>query len=327
MRLSAFVVLAVVSALPTTAVAQSTPADKVHRAAQPKRVGLVLLGSPATDAPAVAELREGLRERGWIEGRNVVIESRDAQGNLDRVAEIATELVQLRVDVLVTVGVPPTLLLKKATHTIPIVVAAATDPAGTGLVTPGGNVAAFDILPADAASRQLKVLREVVPGLSRLALIWNGSNPAGQLNARRARDAAQRAGLDVIPIEVQDPSQLDAALASVRDKGAEAIFLVSDPRFNRKQIGALVTATGLPAVCQERDWADGGCVVTYGANGLSMVRQSALYVDRILKGTRPADLPIGPPPRFELVINAGSAKAMDLTIPPSVLKRADKIIP
>lgn len=230
------------------------------------------------------------------------------------------------VDVLVTAAVPPTVVLKKATQTIPIVVASATDPAGTGLVTPGGNVAAFDILPPNAASRQLAILREVVPGLSRMALVWNGANPAGQLNARRAREAAQAARIQVIPAEVQDPSQLDAALANLQAKGAQAIFLVSDPRFDRKQVGALLTATGLPAICQERNWADGGCVVTYGADAVSMFRQAASYVDRVLKGTRPADLPVGPPPRFELVINASSAKTIGLTIPPSLLKRADLVI-
>jgi putative ABC transport system substrate-binding protein len=303
------------------------PLVEAQQTAQLKRIGFVALGLPGTAAQSVAELLAGLREQGWIEGKNVVIESRYAEGDLDRLPEIAAELIGLPVDVLVTAGVQPTLVLKKATQTIPIVVAAATDPVGTGLVTTDGNVAAFDILPADAASRQLDVLREVVPGLSRMALVWNGSNPAGQLNARRAREAAQVAGLRVIPIEVQAPGQLEAALAGVREKDAQAIFLVSDPRFNRKQVGGLITATGLPAICQELEWADGGCVVTYGAAARGFFRLAASYVDRVLKGTRPADLPIGPPPRFELVINARSAKAIGLTIPPSVLNRADTVIP
>ena len=159
-----------------------------------------------------------------------------------------------------------------------------------------------------------------------MALVWNGSNPAGQLNARRAREAAQAANIQVIPAEVQDPSQLDAALANLQEKGTQAIFLVSDPRFDRKEVGALLTATRLPAICQERNWADGGCVVTYGADESSMFRESASYVDQVLKGTRPAELPVGPPPRFELVINARSAKTIGFTIPPSVLKRADAVI-
>jgi putative ABC transport system substrate-binding protein len=325
-----FALASIVAAPPRVSFAQVEPRLRQaegQKTPRPKRLGLVLLDSPERYATAVAALREGLREHGWIEGKNLVIESRYEEGKPGRLDEIAAELVRLPVDVLVTAGVPPTLVLKKATRTIPIVVASATDPVGTGLVTPGGNVAAFDILPADAASRQLKVLREVVPSLSRMALVWNGSNPAGQLNARRVREAAQVAGIQVIPFEVQDPGQLDAALASLRDKGAQAIFLVSDPRFDRKLVGALITATGLPAICQERNWADGGCVVTYGADNVSMFRQSASYVDRILKGTRPTDLPVGPPPRFDLVINAGSAKAMGLTIPPSVLKHADAVIP
>ena len=315
-------------ALYTFALLSAGSSVEAQQSAQPKRVGFASIGSPATSGPLVAELREGLREHGWVDGQNIVIEPRYAEGKLERLAEIATELVQLPVDVLVTGGVPPTLVLKKATQTIPIVVAAATDPAGSGLVTPGGNVAAFDVLPADAAAKQLEVLREVVPGLSRVALVWNGSNPASQLNARRASEAAQGAGLHVIPIEVQDPGQLETALAGLRDKGAQAIFVITDPRFfaQRKRIGELTTATGLPTLCQERDFADAGCAVAYGANIRSMFRQAASYVDRILKGTRPADLPIGPPTRFELAIHAGSARAMSLTIPASVLKRADAVI-
>jgi putative ABC transport system substrate-binding protein len=210
----------------------------------PRRIGFVWLGVPASNVTNVAELREGLRVRGWIEGKNIVIESRYAEGDMKRLAEIAAELVRLPVDVLVTSAVPPTLALKKATQTIPIIVAAETDPAG--IVTPGGNVAAFDVLPADAAGRQLGILREVVPGMSRMALVWNGSNPAGQLNARRVREAAQAAGLQVIPLEVQDPGQLDVVLAGLRDRGAQAIFLVSDPLFERKRVSGLTTGPGWP---------------------------------------------------------------------------------
>lgn len=287
----------VLSAFAFLASASLVQAQQGH---QPKRVGFASFASPATAAPFIAELRQGLREHGWVEGQNIVIEPRYAEGKLERLAEIAAELVRLPLDVLVTGGVPPTLALKKATQTIPIVVAAATDPAGTGLVTAGGNVAAFDVLPPDAAARQLEVLREVVSGLSRMALVWNDSNPAAQVNARRAREAAQAAGLHVIPIAVQGPGEIDGALAGLRGKGAQAVFLVAD--------------------------ADAGCVVSYGANLLSMYRQSASYVDRILKGARPDDLPIGPPTRFDLVIHAGSAKAMGLTIPPSVIKRADAVV-
>jgi putative ABC transport system substrate-binding protein len=198
---------------------------------------------------------------------------------------------------------------------------------GTGLVTPGANVAAFDILPADAASRQLQLLREVMPNLSRIALIWNGSNPAGKLNARRAREAAYAVGINVIPIEVQDPSQLDAAVADLRSNDAQAIFLISDPRFDLKHVGGLITGTGLPTICQEGKWADSGCLITYGADNLWFFRETASYVDRILNGAQPTDLPVGSAPRFELIINVGAAKAMGFRIPSSVLKRADKVLP
>lgn len=305
-----------------------TPVVEAQQSTQPKRVGVVSGGFPATSATFIAQLREGLRDHGWVDGQNVVIEARFAEGKPERIGERAAELVLLPVDVLVTSTVPTTLAVKKATQTIPIVVASATDPAGTGLVTPGGNVAGFDTLPADSAARQLGVLREVVPGLSHLAVVWNGSNPASRLNAQRAKEAAGAVGLQVIPVEVQDPAQLEVALSGLRDKGAQATFVVADPRFfgQRKRIGELTTATGLPTICQERDFGDAGCVIAYGPHILHMWRQSASYVDRILRGTRAADLPIGPPTRFELVIHAGSAKAIGLTIPTSVLNRADAIV-
>lgn len=291
----------------------------------PKRVAFVHVGFAALTAPFADELREGLRERGWIEGKNVIVEAHYAEGKLERVAEFAAELVRRPVDVLVTGGVPPALVLKKATQTIPIV-AVVTDPVGTGVVAPGGNVAAFDILPSDAAVMQLNVLRELVPGLSRVALVWNGSNPASQLNARRVREAAQTAGIDVIDSEVSDPGQLDVTVPALRGKGAQAIFFVADPRANKKRVGELTTGTGLPTICQERDNADAGCLVAYGPSLRAMYRQTASYVDQILRGTPPASLPVGAPTRFELVINAASAKAMGLTVPPSVLNRADAVV-
>jgi putative ABC transport system substrate-binding protein len=305
-------------------VASSAAAQQVS---QPKRVGLVL-STPASGAPYLSAVRDGLRELGWIDGQNLVLEPRYYEGKLDRIAEITAELVGLRVDVIVTGGVPPTRAIKQATATTPIVVAAATDPAGTGLVTPGGNVAAFDVLPPNSAVKQLTLLREVVPRLSRVALVWNGSNPASQLNSRRVREAAQATGIDIVPVEVSGPAQVEAALVNLRGQGAQAIFLVADPQFfsQRKRIGELTTASGLPTICQEGDFADAGSLMAYGANVVHMFRQSASYVDRILKGARPADLPIGPPTRFELLINVAAAKTIGLTIPQSVLSRADRLI-
>lgn len=292
-----------------------------------KRVGVVL-SSPTGGAPYLSALRDGLRELGWVEGRNIALEPRYFEAKPQRIGEVATELVRLPVDVIVTGGVPPTRAIKQVTQTVPIVVAAATDPAGTGLVTPGGNVAAFDVLPPDAAAKQLALLRESLPALRRMALVWNGSNPASHLNSRRVREAAQAHALELVLVEVPGPAQLETPLADLRRLGAQAIFLVADPQFivQRKRIGELTTASGLPTLCQESDYADGGCLMAYGANVVDMFRQSASYVDRILKGARPADLPIGPPTRFELVINVGTAKAIGLTIPESVLVRADRRI-
>jgi putative tryptophan/tyrosine transport system substrate-binding protein len=165
--------------------AVASPSES-QQAPEPKRVGLVL-STPTGAAPFVAALRDGLRALGWIEGQNIALDLRYHEGNPQRIGDLATELVRLPVDVIVTSGVPPSRAVKQVTQTVPIVVAAATDPAGTGLVTPGGNVAAFDVLPPEAATRQLAVLRELLPALSRVALVWNGSNPASHLNARRVR--------------------------------------------------------------------------------------------------------------------------------------------
>ena len=286
-----------------------------------KRVG-VMFRSPILLAP----LRDGLGERGWIEGRNVALEPRYHEGKPERFAELAMELARLPLDVIVTGAVPPTRAVKQATQTIPIVVAAATDPAGTGLVTPGGNVAAFDVLPPDAAAQQLALLREVVPALRRVALVWSGSNPASQLNAQRVQQAAQVLALEVIPVEVAAPAQLDMHLTDLRRLGAQAIFLVTTTEFigQGKRLGQLMIATGLPSLCQESDYADVGCLISYGPNVAHMYRQSASYVDRILKGARPGDLPIGRPTRFELAVNVGTATAIGLTIPDTVLARTDR---
>lgn len=299
-----------------------------QQAPQLRRVGLVL-NSPTSSAPFRAALLDGLRELGWVDGRDISLEVRYHEGKPQRIGELATELVRLPVDVIVTGGVPPTRAVMQVTQTIPIIVAVATDPVGSGLVTLGGNVAAFEGRPPDAAAKQLAVLREAVPGLTRVALVWNGSNPASQVNFTRAREAAQALGLEVMPVEVRGPGELDTPLvAELPRRGVQAIFLVADPQFfsQRKRIGEVLRVSGLPAICQEGDYADTGCLIAYGPNIIDMFRQSASYVDRILKGARPADLPIGTPTRYELVINLGTATAIGVTIPQSVLVRADRRI-
>jgi len=303
---------------------QSTPLAGQDLAA--KHVGVVL--SDSTRDPYLAALRDGLRDRGWVQGQNLILDARYYQGQLERIPEIAAELSSLRAEVIVIGGVPPTLALKQAEKRIPIVVASATDPAATGLVTPGSNVAAFNVLPPESAPKQLDMLREAVPGLRRLALLWNGSNPASQLNSQRVREAAQAVGISVVPLQVPGPAQIEALLMNLRRQNVHAIFLVADPQFfsQRKRIGELTTATGLPTMCQESDYADAGSLIAYGASVLEMFRQSASYVDRILKGARPADLPIGPPTPFELVVNRRTAKAMNYAIPPAMLARANRVI-
>ena len=293
---------------------------------QLKRVGVI--ASDRVRNATTEALRDGLREHGWIEGENIALEIRYYEGRIERIPEIAADLTRLRTDVFVVSGLPATLALKQAVPVTPIVVASVTDPVATGVVSPAGNVAAFNVLPSDSAAAQLAILRDLNPTLRRVALLWNQSNPAAVLNAQRVREAAAVINLQIIPIGVTGPSQVEAALASVRGRGGEAIFVVPDPQFYgaRNLIGQVTTATTLPTIAQETDFADFGVLIAYGANVVDMWRQSASYADRILKGARPADLPVGTPARFELVINVRAARSIGLTIPQSLLMRADRLV-
>ena len=276
--------------------------------------------------------RQGLSELGYVEGRNVAMELRWAEGKYDRLPGLARELVGLRMDVIVAVAVPAIRAAKEATRTIPIVMAAVVDPVATGLVAsfsrPGGNITGQSTMAPEVVGKQLEMLKEIVPKASLVAALWNPSNPGNPPQLRGAEVAARTLGLRLQPLEARNPSDFDNAFAMMTKQRSDALIVLVDVMFNehRTRIAHLATVSRLPAVYGLPEHAAAGGLITYSASTRELFRRSATYVDRILKGAKPADLPIEQPTKFELAINLKTAKALGLTIPPSLLQRADQVI-
>lgn len=289
-----------------------------------KRVGVVHTSGAAAVAKFNGGFREGMLELGWAEGKNVQYEFRYADGKPDRLPEIMAELVRMPVDVLVTSAAPPTLAATNATSTIPIV-ATIQDPIGRGLISSPGNVAAYDYLPSEIAKRQVGLLQETIPGLSRVALVYNPF-PGALPNVQLLRKDAQAAGLQVDSLEVSDFDRLEGAFAAARSGGSQAVMVLGSPMFytQRSQVARLAQASGLIVLYQDVDYVDAGGLLAYGPSNTETFKASAHHVDRILKGTRPGDLPVGAPPRLILAVNLATARAMGIALPASVLSRADK---
>ncbi len=293
------------------------------------RIG-VLFGSPA--ASWIEALRQGLRELGYVEGQTVVIDWRSAEGRYDRLPDLAGELVRLRVDVLVAHPTIAVRAAKHATTTIPIVIPASADPVGAGLIAslarPGGNITGSTFISAEISGKRLELLKEVAPEAFRVAVLANPANPATALQLKEAQVAARALSVMLQVLEVRTPSDFDGAFSALTRSRAGALLVIDDPMLgsHRSRIVDSVAKHRLPAVYGWRDWVDTGGLMSYGANVDEMFRRAALYVDKILKGARPADLPVEQPTRFELVINLKTAKALGLTIPRSLLLRADQII-
>jgi putative tryptophan/tyrosine transport system substrate-binding protein len=299
---------------------------------QPTKVPLVgRLG--ASDSPARTEaFRQGLRELGYVEGKNIRIEHRNAEGKLDRLAMLAAELVRLRVDVIVTGGGQATRAAKEATTTIPIVMAQDSDPVGSGFVAslarPGGNITGLSNLGPELSGKRLELLKEIVPRLSRVA-VFGTSGRAG--NAQRLREidlAAGAFGVKLQYLDVLSPKDFEIAFRTATKGRADAVLMmvwgpVLNPR--RKEIAELAVKSRLPAMYQDREYVEAGGLMTYGVSEADLDRRAATYVDKILKGTKPADLPVEQPKKFEFIINLKAAKQIGLTIPPNVLVRADKV--
>jgi putative tryptophan/tyrosine transport system substrate-binding protein len=303
------------------------------RAQQPRKVWrLGVLQPAAPPEPLVDVTRQRLRELGYLEGRNVVLEYRWAEGKLDRLTDLATELVGLKVDVITTMSTPAALAARSATGTIPIVFTGVGDPVGAGVVSslarPSGNATGISLLATELSAKRLEILREIVPGTSRVAMLWNDTNPGMVLRAQEARDAAPKLGVTVQSIGVHDLISFEAAFAAIKSWRADALLTLVDPftRMHRTQIVDFAARERLPAIYEARQFVDSGGLLSYGPNLAAIQRRAAEYIDRILEGAKPADLPVEQPTKFELVINLKTARALGLDVPPTLLARADEVI-
>jgi putative ABC transport system substrate-binding protein len=308
--------------------ARAQPAGRV-----PRIVGY-LSQSSAEDAKSVLDaFRKGLRELGYVEGENIIIEPRYAGGRAERLPALGAELVRLKVDVLLVAG-GAALDGRKVTSTIPIVLVAHPDPVGVGLVAslahPGGNVTGLSDFHGELVAKRLELLKEIVPSVSRVVFLFNPAGPgaSGQLEALRA--AARALGVTLLPVEVKGPGtdDVDRAFIRIGKDRPGGLFVHGNQMLfdHRRRIAELAAKNRLPTVCSQRLWVDAGCLISFGANFADLYRGAATYVDKILKGAKPADLPVEQPTTFELIINLKTAKALRLTIPQSLLSRADQVI-
>jgi putative tryptophan/tyrosine transport system substrate-binding protein len=307
-------------AAPLAAGAQS--AAKVYR------IGILA----TVDSPSWQAFLQGLRELGWAEGKNIVTERRFSEGKQERLHDLATELVGLNVDVIVTATTPPTLAAKNATTTIPVVMVAVGDPVGAGLVgslaRPGGNITGLSIMNPELIGKRVELLKEVLPGATRLGVLGNPTNPWTALMLREIEAATRTLGMQLQRLDVERPTAFEAAFTATTRKRADALLVLED-QFNflyRTTIVGLAAKNRLPAAYGTREYVDAGGLMSYGANAPDLFRRAATYVDKILKGAKPADLPIEQPAKFELAINLKAAMALGLAIPQSLRQRADQVI-
>ena len=275
--------------------------------------------------------RQGLKETGYVEGQTVAIEYRWAEGREERIAQIAAELVRLKVDIIVTSGTPEVLAVKQATSVIPIVFATAGDPVATHLVDslarPGGNVTGLSVQSDELAGKRIELLREVVPGLRRLAIMGNVDNPLVALEMTEVQAAAGKLGLEVDTLEIRRSQDIAPAFEALKGR-ADALYVCTDGLMNANRIPINILAVGarLPTMHGSRDYVEAGGLMSFGANWPDQFRRSADYVDKILRGAKPADIPVQQPTKFDLVVNLTTAKALGLEIPSTLLARADEVI-
>jgi putative ABC transport system substrate-binding protein len=323
MRRREFIVASsLVAAWPLAALAQQSGT---------RRIGFLGAATPSVASQWVAAFVQRLKELGWIENQNLAIEYRWAEGRSERFAEIANEFVRIKVDVIMTWSGGPVIAAKQATAVIPIVFALQTDPVGTGLVGslshPGGNVTGLSVEQTDTVGKRLELFREIVPGLNRLAIMANVAGPGAVLEMAEVVAAARMLGIETIPFEIRKAEDIALAFDSFKDR-TEALYISTDPLVftNRTRINTLAQGMRLPTMYGQREYVEAGGLVSYGANIPDLFRRSADYVDKILHGAKPADLPVEEPTKFDLVINLTTAKALGLTIPQTFLLRANEVI-
>jgi ABC-type uncharacterized transport system substrate-binding protein len=303
---------------------------EAQQPAKVPRIGYLTAGSLIS--ARIEAFRQGLRELGYVEGKNIVIEWRSSEGKADRLPALAAELVRLKVDVIVTTGPPATRAAKQATVTIPIVMGHDDDPVGSGFVAslarPGGNITGLATLAPEIAGKQLELLREIVPKLSRVAVIGSATRPGNPQALREINLAADAVGVQLQYLEIQIPKDIETAFRAASKERADAVLVLSNEVLirQRRQIVDLAVKSRLPATYNRPEYVEDGGLVFYGVSYTDLYRRAATYVDKILKGAKPVDLPIEQPKKFELVINLKAAKQIGLTIPPNVLARADKVI-
>ncbi len=296
------------------------------------RIGFLSATLLSIISPRIEALRQGLHELGYVEGKNIVIEWRSAEGKLDRVPALAAELVRLKVDVIVTGGATDTRAAKEATNTIPIVMAQDSDPVGSGFVAslarPGGNITGLSTLAPEVSGKRLELLKEIIPKLSRVAVLGISTRPGNAQSLKEVELAAGALKVKLQFLDVLDPKDIEAAFRAASKGRAEAVLVLQSPFFNsqRKQLVDLAIKSRLPATYPQTEYTEAGGLMYYGANTPDLFRRAATYVDKILKGTKPADIPVEQPRKFELIINLKAAKQIGLTIPPNVLVRADRVI-
>jgi putative ABC transport system substrate-binding protein len=317
---------ALVLAAPLVAFAQQTPA-------RIPRIGYLQAVVPQNDSsPFLEDFRQGLRDLGYVEGKNVELEIRWGEGKLERLPALATELVGLKVNVIVAVSSPAVLAAKQATRTIPIVMPLSSDPVGDGLVTslarPGGNITGLSMMAPEVGAKRLQLLRDVVPRVRPVAVMWNPDYTGMVARFRQTQGAAPSVGMGVRSVEVRDSRELERAIETMDHERPDALVLLVDPLTlsQRLRIVEFAAESRIPAIYESSQFVEAGGLMSYGPNSDELVRRSATYVDKILKGAKPADLPIEQPAKFELVINLKTAKALGITIPQSVRLQADRVI-
>jgi putative ABC transport system substrate-binding protein len=307
----------------------------IAEAQQPKkvpRIGYLGAVSPSAVSARTEAFRQGLRELGYVEGKNIVIEWRSSEGKQDRLPSLVAELVRLKVDVIITAGPQSTRAAKEATVTIPIVMAQANDPLGNGFVAslarPGGNITGLSTLAPEISGKQLELLKEIVPRLSRVAVFGNSTTPGTAQALREVEVAAGAFGVKLQYLDVRGPKDIETVFRAAGKGRADAVLVLTSFVFNpyRTEIADLAVKHRLPAIYSTPEFVEDGGLMTYSVSLTDLFRRAATYVDKILKGAKPADLPVEQPTKFELVINLEAAKQIGLTIPPNVLARADRVI-
>jgi putative ABC transport system substrate-binding protein len=307
----------------------SAPLAQAQQPGKVARIGFLASGSVASSAPLVQAFRQGLRESGYVEGKSIIIEYRYGEGRLERLPGLVADLVRLKVDIIVTGGRPSTRAGKQATSTIPIVMAAAGNPVGNGFVAslarPGGNITGLTTIRGDLTGKRLELLKEVATKISLVAVLWG---PPAASNFESSKVLARSLGLELQSLEVRGPEDLQGAFRAAAKERAQALVALRNPAifYERKRIAELAIKSRLPAVYDDREFVEAGGLMSYGTNQADLYRRAATYVDKILKGAKPADLPVEQPMKFEFIINLKTAKQIGLTIPPNVLARADKVI-